>query len=78
MVLQFSNINYIQTLGTAMGTKMTPTYATLTLVYLEKKTYEIIGKKYDKENLPNHRKVIWMITSYSGKSYRETSTNYTT
>ena len=29
---QFNNINYIQTLGTAMGTNMAPTYATLTLV----------------------------------------------
>ena len=32
---QFNNNNYIQTLGTAMGTKMAPTYATLTLAYLE-------------------------------------------
>ena len=40
------NINYIQTLGTAMGTKMAPTYSTLTLAYLEKNLYEIIGKKY--------------------------------
>ena len=30
---QFDNINYIQTLGTAMGTKMVPTYTTLTLAY---------------------------------------------
>ena len=43
---QFNNINYIQTLGTAMGTKMAPTYATLTLEYLEENLYEIIGKKY--------------------------------
>ena len=42
---QFNNINYIQTLGTAMGTKMAPTYATLTLAYLEEDLYEIIGKK---------------------------------
>ena len=32
-----------------MGTKMTPTYAILTLAYLEEKLYEIIGKKYDKD-----------------------------
>ena len=32
---QFDNINYIQILGTAMGTKMAPTYTTLTLAYLE-------------------------------------------
>ena len=43
---QFNNINYIQTLGTAMGTKMVPTYTTLTLAYLEENLYEIIGKKY--------------------------------
>ena len=43
---QFNNINYIQTLGTAMETKMAPTYATLTLTYLEENLYEIIGKKY--------------------------------
>ena len=43
---QFNNNNYIQTLGTAMGTKMAPTYATLTLAYLEENLYEIIGKKY--------------------------------
>ena len=30
-VFQFNNINYFLTLGTAMGTKMAPTYATLTL-----------------------------------------------
>ena len=41
---QFNNINYIQNIGTAMGTKMAPTYVTLTLVYLEEKLYEIIGK----------------------------------
>ena len=41
---QFDNINYIQTLGRAMGTRIVPTYATLTLAYLEKNLYEIIGK----------------------------------
>ena len=29
-----------------METKMVPTYATLTLAYLEENLYEIIGKKY--------------------------------
>ena len=42
---QFNNINYIQTLRTAMGTTMAPTYTTLTLAYLEENLYEI-GKKY--------------------------------
>ena len=30
-----------------MGTKLAPTYATLTLSYLEENLYEIIGKKYN-------------------------------
>ena len=29
-----------------MGTKMAPTYATLTLAYSEESLHEIIGKKY--------------------------------
>ena len=29
-----------------MGTKIAPTYAILTLVYLEENLYEIVGKKY--------------------------------
>ena len=45
MSFQFNNINYTQTLGTAMGTKMAPTYSTLTLAYLEENLGEIIGKK---------------------------------
>ena len=43
---QFNNVNYIQIQRTAMGTKMAPTYATLTLAYLEENLYKIIGKKY--------------------------------
>ena len=46
----FDDRNYIQTLGTAMGTKMAPTYATLTLAFLEENLNEIIGKKYN-ENI---------------------------
>ena len=45
----FNNINYIQNLGTAMGTKMAPTYAILTLAYVEENLYEIIGKKYGQD-----------------------------
>ena len=41
---QFNNMTYIQTLGTAIGTKMVPTYATLTLAYLEENLHETIGK----------------------------------
>ena len=32
-----------------METKMAPTYATLTLAYLEESLYEIIGKKYSND-----------------------------
>ena len=32
-----------------MGTKMAPTYATLTLAYLEENLYEIIGKKMQQQ-----------------------------
>ena len=39
----FDKRNYTQTLGTAKGTKMAPTYATLTLSFLEENLYEIIG-----------------------------------
>ena len=38
---QFNNVNYIQTRGTAMGTKMAPTYVTLTLAYLEENLSEL-------------------------------------
>ena len=46
---QFNNINYIQTLETAMRTKMGPTYFTLTQPYLEENLYKTIGKKYSKD-----------------------------
>ena len=46
---QFLKINYIQTLGKAIGTKMAPTYPTLTLAYLEEKLYEKMGKKYSND-----------------------------
>ena len=56
---QFDNRNYIQTLGTAMRTKISSTHATITLAFLEENLYEIIGKntmKIYKENLLNHRR----------------------
>ena len=48
---QFDNKNYIQTLITAMKTKMAPTNATLTLAYVEENSYEIIGKKKDNNDI---------------------------
>ena len=46
---QFNNENYLQTLGTAMGTKFAPVYATLTLAYLEDILYEKIGSEYGED-----------------------------
>ena len=43
-----------------MGTRMAPTYTTLTLAYLEENLYEIIGKKYGndiKEKFTKTRKI---------------------
>ena len=45
---QFNNKSYFQTLGIAIGTKMAPTYTTLSLEYIGKKLYEIIGKNTKK------------------------------
>ena len=43
---QFNNRNYIQVLGTAMGAKMAPAYATLTLAFLEERLYKNIEDRY--------------------------------
>ena len=37
---QFDDKQFIQPQGTAMGTKMAPTYATLVIGFLEKKLFE--------------------------------------
>ena len=42
----FNQVNYIQIRGTAMGTKVAPTYVTLVMGYLENKLYNIIENKY--------------------------------
>jgi hypothetical protein len=42
----FNDVNYIQTVGTAMGTKFAPNYATLTLGYLEIKLYNQLNDHY--------------------------------
>ena len=44
---QFGDLNFKQINGTAMGTKMAPTYATLTLAFLENKLYNEIEFKFD-------------------------------
>ena len=46
---QFNDEFYLQKNGTAMGTKMAPTYAILVLAYLEEKLYEKIETQYSKE-----------------------------
>ena len=45
LISYFPLVNNIQTRGTAIDTKMAPTYATLTLAYLEENIYKILGKK---------------------------------
>ena len=42
----FDNTNYVQIRGTAMGTKVAPTYATLVMGFLEIKLYRQIEEKY--------------------------------
>ena len=39
-----------------MGTKIAPTYATLTLAYLEENLYELIARKYNSIK----REFIWL------------------
>ena len=43
----FNGDNFLQLMGTAMGTIFAPTYATLVLGYLEMKLYTIMEWKYD-------------------------------
>ena len=43
---QFNDQHYKQLQGTAMGTKMAPTYATLIMGYLEKRLYQSYEEKY--------------------------------
>ena len=43
---KFDGKNYKQVQGTAMGTKMAPTYATLAMGFLEKQLYQRIEEKY--------------------------------
>ena len=45
-IFQFNNKNFKQIQGTAMGTKMAPSYATLVMGYLEKQLYSRFLKIY--------------------------------
>ena len=44
---EFGSLHFKQVLGTAMGTKFAPSYATLVLAFLEIKLYKIVEEKYD-------------------------------
>lgn len=46
---KFDDQHYRQIQGTAMGTKMAPTYATLVMGHLERKLYEQFGHRYGTE-----------------------------
>ena len=45
----FNDAYFLQTKGTAMGSKFAPIYATLVLAYLEEKMYEQSEKEFDSE-----------------------------
>ena len=49
---------YSQVRGTAMGTKLAPTYATLVLAFLEEKLYSQTEKEFNKE-FATYIKEIW-------------------
>lgn len=54
----FNNTHYEQNKGTAMGTKMAPTYATLTLGFLEENLYDNIATDFC-SNLAENIKNTW-------------------
>ena len=56
--MKFNNEIYNQIKGTAMGTIFTPTYATLSMGYLEIKLYSVCTFKYG-ELLAEHTKENW-------------------
>ena len=45
----FNDAHYLQTKGTAMGTKVAPIYATLVLAYLEEKLYNQAEQEFDQD-----------------------------
>lgn len=47
--MNFDGITYKQKLGTAMGTKVAPTYATLVLGFLEEKLYKNLEDQFSVE-----------------------------
>ena len=54
----FNGKNYLQISGTAMGTKVAPTYATLVMGYLEDQMYQQVETRFDTE-FKNYIKSEW-------------------
>ena len=81
----FDNKYFIQTKGTAMGTKMAPTYANLVLAFLEETLYENIRKEHGAEHATfiemNFLRyiddcfIIWPHTKYNLKEFTEKLNN---
>lgn len=55
----FENTTYLQTFGTAMGTKVAPTYAILVMGFLEKHMYQLLKNVYD-ANVANNIQERWI------------------
>jgi hypothetical protein len=54
---RFDDINYKQIQGTAMGTKKAPTYATLTMGFIETQLYERLKEGYGQDEKENFVKL---------------------
>ena len=69
-IFQFNGSFYRQRRGTAMGTKMAPMYATLTLGFLERKLYSTIHNNYN-FNIYNNFTQYYSKTSLSQQAWGE-------
>ena len=67
---KFDGKNYKQVQGTAMGTKMAPTYATLVMGFLEKQLYQRIEER-PKRNLLRTSNDSWTTVLYSCKNHEQ-------
>jgi hypothetical protein len=57
---RFEDDIYLQISGTAMGTKMAPTYAILVMAFLEEKMYTIIKQIYNNDDISNQIIKSWI------------------
>ena len=55
----FDGNRYRQIKGTAMGTKVAPTYANLVMGYMEQQMYQQVAVEFDQNTLINTGKGIW-------------------